>query len=421
MVNTKRGISKKDAASPGGRAVITRTARVEASHPGYNRCMAHSNARAGATLLALALVTLVSACAGFGAYEAAYAEPEASGTPPFEAADSPAMVRSVAESDAVALRASRPDDTVRPGPSAERLRVYSGALELSVARVDAARQSVIDYVQEIGGHVERSGDDGLVVRVPAGRFAEAMQRIESEGILLSRSVETADVTEQYADLERRLEIAERSRDRLYVLLERSEEASERVAILREIRRLTEEVERLRSSLASLADLAAFSRISVRLVPRMQATGPIRDRIPFRWIARLDPLTTTLPAAAREIPLTVPDSFAVFETGRRIHAEGADGSRIRAGARSNEPVGSPAFWAQALAFHLEPFYQTVSSVAVGSFAGVELVSRGAVASHYLVLVTVREEELIVLEVFLPTPDARETLMPQIISMIEGGWL
>ncbi len=397
---------------------------------GYTCRMAHSIARVRLAVLALVLVVLFSACAGFGAYEAAYAGRGAPVAHPLEAADSPAAaveaeagarMRSVAESDAAAFTVSRPGDPAQPDPTVARVRVYSGALELSVARVDAARQSIIEYVEEIRGHVERSGDDGLVVRVPAVRFADAMRRIEREGSLLARSVETADVTEQYADLERRLEIAERSRDRLYVLLARAEEASERVAILREIRRLTEEAERLRSSLASLADLVAFSRISVRLVPRMQASGPVRDRIPFRWIARLDPLQTTIPAAARDIPLTLPDSFAAFQTGRRIHAEAADGSRIRAGARPNDPAGSPGFWAQALAYHLEPFYQTVSPVTLGSFEGVELVGRDAVAHHYFVLVTVREEELVVLEVFLPTPDARETLMPLITAMIEGGRL
>ena len=47
-------------------------------------------------------------------------------------------------------------------------------------------------------------------------------------------------------------------------------------ILREIRRLTEEIEQLKSSLDSLDRLIRYSRISVSLVPRIDETGELRQ-------------------------------------------------------------------------------------------------------------------------------------------------
>ena len=369
---------------------------------------------------------LVTGCAGFAGYEATPSGREVRGEVSEQAdraAPSPeSRPRSAAapvmeaSAEARLLVPDRP--IVEP---AERLRVYSASLELSVARVEAARRAVIDYVDGIGGHVERSQDDTLVVRVPAARFGDAMSRIEREGTVLARAVETADVTDQYADLERRLEIAVRSRDRLYELLERSEEAPERVAILREIRRLTEEVELLRSSLASLADFVAFSRITVRLIARIPTGGPERDRIPFPWIARLDPLRATVGPSGRELQLRPPGSFAVFESGRQIRAEAADGTRFRAGGRTNDPTGDAAFWSDALLHHLRPFYRSAEPITVGPFRGAVFESRDTVPHSYLVLVAPRADELIVVESYFPTPQARDDFLPDIVAMIEGGRL
>ncbi len=367
---------------------------------------------------------LVTGCAGFAGYAPTPADHEVSNDA-YEQADRPvpspeSRPRTAAapmmESAVPARLPDRPDV-----PPAERLRVYSGNLELSVGRIEAARRAIIDYVVGIGGHVERSQDDMVVVRVPAARFSDAMNRIEREGAVLGRAIETADVTDQYTDLERRLEIAVRSRERLYELLERSEEASERVDILREIRRLTEEVERLRSSLASLADFVAFSRITVRLIPRIPPIGPARDRIPFPWIARLDPLRATVGPADRDLRLQSPGSFAVFESGRRIAAEAADGTRIRAGGRTNDPAGDADFWAEALRLHLQPFYASAEPITVRAFRGVLLESRDTIPHSYLVLVAPRADELIVVEGYFPTAEARDEFLPDIIAMIERGRL
>ena len=306
-------------------------------------------------------------------------------------------------------------------PDAPRLRVYSGSLELSVVRVDPARLAISEYVTSIGGYVERSRDELLVVRVPADLFREAMRTIEAEGLVLARSVETEDVTDRYADLDRRLEIATRSRERLYALLERSEDANDQVAILREIRRLTEEIERLQGALASLGDLVRYSRITIRLVPRIQPSPPSVGRTPFTWIGRLDPLRASIGPAARDLRFDVPQTLAVFEQGRRIRAEGADGSRVRLGGRVNDPSGDAEFWARALDHHLGPLYRTVQPFASGPFTGVLLESRDPDPHFYLVMVAVRNEELLVLEAFLPNASAREQLVPQLAAMIEGGSL
>ncbi|TFH06164.1 MAG: DUF4349 domain-containing protein [Spirochaetales bacterium] len=318
-----------------------------------------------------------------------------------------------------------PDDSGTPVPGDEelpvaRLRVYSADMELSVGSVQETRQEIIDYAEGIGGYIESSGSapggEYLVIRVPAEHFDQALAQIQSYGEVLSRSVQTADVTDQFFDLERRLEIATSARDRLYQLLERSEEADERVAILRDIRRLTEEIEQLRSSLESLSRLIQFSRIAVQLRARIQTNQLFLERIPFAWIAQLDPLQVTVWSADAPFDVAVPSQFAVFDAQNRVQAESADGVRIRIGGRPNNPVGDASFWQQALEYHLGPLYKSAEPVRIGDFMGVILVSKDPKPFSFLIAVVPRGQELIVAEVFFPDAAARSALEGPVFDML-----
>jgi hypothetical protein len=383
-----------------------------------------------AALLVLSLVTLLAGCARLGGsaeaaapgyYEDSYIA-ESGDAMEMEPAPAPQRARSTGGAlsapslDSVTIADQPSDDSTPAEEPAERLRVFTGDLGLSVPRVDETRQAIIDLANGIGGYVERSDADLVIIRVPAAQFFEAFDALEEMGEVINRSIQTADVTDQYTDLERRLEISRRSRDRLYELLERAEDADERVAILREIRRLTEEVERLESALESLAELVQYSRITIRLVSRIQADQVMRDRIPFAWIARLEPLARTTGPADRPLDLTVPDGFAAFSDREQISAEAADGTRLRVGGRENLPAGDAEFWADALAFHLAPFYSSVSRQSAGAFRGVLFESKDRDPYYYLVAVANRGDELLVAEAFFPDAAALDRHADSVKAML-----
>lgn len=303
-----------------------------------------------------------------------------------------------------------------PEQPPERLRVFSATVELSVPSVERAREEILGLLERAGGYVESAQEDFLVLRVPAERFDATLQEVEAVGQVLSRSIETADVTDQFVDMERRLEIARASRERLYELLERTDDSDEQVAILREIRRLTEEIEQISSRLESLGRLVAYSRISVQLRPRLVGEDVLLDRIPFPWIAALDPLTATIGRARRSIDAELPADFARFSEGRLIRAESADGVRIRLGGRENVPEGDDEFWREALLFHRGPLYAEATELEIGDFVGASFLSRDAEPYVYWVLVHVRDGELLVAEFFFPS---REVLAEHRDDCVE--WL
>lgn len=384
-------------------------------------------------LLALLASALLAGCYGMGGaresagyYGPAVEETMIAGAPPSAERAAPADRVSGSRSEPAIADLTAPGEpsplTEAPSPGESprvRLRVFSADLELVVASVEQSRSQIIAVVEAAGGYVESSREDFLVVRVPAESFDATLESIESAGDVRSRFVSTADVTDQYADLEARLRIAETSRERLLQLLERTEDADERVAILREIRRLTEEIERLRSALESLSQLVRYSRITVQLISRIQMSQVSRSQIPFPWIAYLAPLDATTREASEKITVALADSFAVFSVGKYLHAEAADGTVVRAGAVTNDPAGNESFWQSALAYHLGPYYQSTRPVAAGPFRGVLLESKDTSPFFYLVMAQSRGTELIVMEVFFPDESARDRRLPGILDAAGGA--
>gem|GEM_PF-1244636 len=309
-------------------------------------------------------------------------------------------------------------------PARPRLRVFSATLEMAVAIVPDARDRIILLAGTFGGYVESSSEDTVVIRVPAARFDEALTEVQGIGRVLHREVGAADVTDQFADIQNRLAIARTSRDRLLELLERSTDPEDQVLILREVRRLTEEIQRLESSLGALADQIAYSRITVRFVSQIAHEDALRTTIPFPWIAALDPVYTTVDRADSRIEIELPDTFAVFQEGRQIAASSATGVRFRAGGLDNEPAGDETFWQHALLHHLSPLYRDARAVETGSrdsgtyHAGVVFTSKDVQPYFFVVLVHVRNDELLIVEAFFPNEAEHDAFLPGILTAVSG---
>ena len=162
----------------------------------------------------------------------------------------------------------------------ERLIVRSGSISMVVEDTRGAQQSVEDMVaemadegayvvssEEYGGIEGGSPHIGMTIRVPATRFAEAMDRLADMAVeVAARNESGQDVTEEYVDLETRLESLEAARERL---LEIMQEARTTQDLLEAERQLTEreaEIESLKGRLQYLAQSARLASIRIELQP-----------------------------------------------------------------------------------------------------------------------------------------------------------
>jgi hypothetical protein len=308
--------------------------------------------------------------------------------------------------------------TMAPVKPTERKRIYSGFCRLIVDEVEAAKADLTGFVEQNGGYVESAFENTIVLRVPAPRFRELFEDILDKGELLYKSIETFDVSEYFRDQETRLRIAERARGRLYTLLERTDDVEERLAILREIKRLSEEIEEIRLRLESLDRRISFSRIAVELIPRLPVGEMGKEDIPFPWIASLEPVYGSLPRLRGRVSLPLGEDFAVLEKRRSFRAESSEGTRVRIGSTKNQPRGDEDFWQQALLHHLKAYYKTAEPLEGGSLRGALFTSKDRNPYAYLVAVRIMGGRLYVMEIFFPDMEARDQHLAGIREAIES---
>lgn len=175
--------------------------------------------------------------------------------------------------------AGQPSSTV-----AQPMLIYTAEITMAVFEVSGSLSQIEDLGREVGGFLSRRDDHTITIRVPAGRFDEAVKRIEKIGDVLHRNVSAQDVTEEFADLDVRLRNARAIRDRLEVLLAKSNKVEESLLIERELGRVAGEIERLEGRMKFLRDRAAYSTITVKFQARpTENVTTTKPRLPVPWL------------------------------------------------------------------------------------------------------------------------------------------
>jgi hypothetical protein len=175
--------------------------------------------------------------------------------------------------------AGQPTSTV-----AQPMLIYTAEITMAVFEVSVSLAQIEDLGREVGGFLSRRDDQAITIRVPAGRFDEAVKRIEKIGDVLHRNVSAQDVTEEFADLDVRLRNARAIRDRLEILLAKSTKVEESLLIERELGRVAGDIERLEGRMKFLRDRAAYSTITVRFQARpTENVTTTKPRLPVPWL------------------------------------------------------------------------------------------------------------------------------------------
>ena len=242
------------------------------------------------TVIALILVLLaVSACGGGDdSDEAGFATSSTSSMDAFDMdvmtsesgmASAPQQPAAAAAPEAMMEKAMA-DDGGAAGSSggtlqfADRKIISTGNITVEVDDVESSVKAVEAIVDGMGGYVEvlsRSGGDdfsraSLTIRVPQGQFASAYDRISELGEVLNEHQGSEDVSEQFIDLEARLNSALREEQSFLSLLGRTSNVSEVLAIERELARVRANIERYQGQLDFLTRRVDLSTIYVELVP-----------------------------------------------------------------------------------------------------------------------------------------------------------
>jgi hypothetical protein len=306
-------------------------------------------------------------------------------------------------------------------PRVERMVHYDGWMRLRVTRVQDTLDAIAKHAEDVGGKVERMGGGSITIAVPVAHFEASFALIGEAGDLLDKSITATDITEQFTSTELRLRTAETTRTRLQELLARAEEENEKLQLLREIARLTEQIDLLKSQVALLATLASYSRITVEALPR-QAVGQGAQRDEpwgLGWIQRLSPFRQDVVAAGRLLPLDVPEGFVALDVKKRFVAESADGAVLRSGKLLNDPVGDTAFWFEALQRRMEPEFTAVIREDWGEYAVLRMVQGDEEPYVYVVAVAAQGKWLQLVEIYYPSQAQEERYGALVREAVEAS--
>ncbi len=163
--------------------------------------------------------------------------------------------------------------------------IYTADFQVRIVSLDPALERARKMAEDLGGFVLEERIDEIRLRVPVGRFKEAVSRISEIGRILSRRVRATDVTEEYVDLEIRLDVKKRFLMELQELYKKGGELKDLLEIKREIDKVTEEIERIKGRLRYLKNRVAFSTITVKFKVATQHLDRT-FRLPFLWLEDL---------------------------------------------------------------------------------------------------------------------------------------
>src|SRR5262245_4498632 len=162
--------------------------------------------------------------------------------------------------------------------STDRLTVRTGDQQVAVDSPALAGRAVERLIQQSGGYLERTSGstDGNVLiegRVPAVQLDAIMDSVATLGKERHRRTTGIDVTDQYSDLQARLNSDLALRDRLRQLIDRATTLDEIVNLEQQIARLQADIDGLQSRIDRLKTQTELAALSVSL-DRKHVLGPL---------------------------------------------------------------------------------------------------------------------------------------------------
>jgi VIT1/CCC1 family predicted Fe2+/Mn2+ transporter len=159
-----------------------------------------------------------------------------------------------------------------------RKLIREGTVKLKVKDVEETRARLEKMVQAVGGfiaNVEFQGYSGsrtlnLTLRLPAEGFLSFLVKIHRLGFVEEENTSVTDITDQYVDLDRRIQTNQKMAARLEQLIqEHSYQFKDLLEVEKELSRLQLETESLQGSMRGLDDRIALSTLHVHMYQEVQ--------------------------------------------------------------------------------------------------------------------------------------------------------
>ncbi|MGE5143380.1 MAG: DUF4349 domain-containing protein [Acidobacteriota bacterium] len=237
--------------------------------------------------------------------------------------DAPAAAAPALYADGAPARLSdsAPADLPLPGATdvLPNLVIRSGTATMQVDSLDRAIALVHGLARRVGGFIGSSTTQSgrgqvpaatLEIRMPAGRFEDAVDGLRPIGKVESVNVTAQDVGEEFVDVQARMANDQRLEARLIELVaQRTGKLSDVLAVEQELARVREEIERYEGRLRYLQSRAAVSTLTLSIhlpIPVVDEGSPgvMGEAVRDAWRNFIAVIAFLVQALGAAIPLAV---------------------------------------------------------------------------------------------------------------------
>lgn len=217
-----------------------------------------------------------------------------------------------------------------PWPSANRINrmiIKTAEIILMVADTEVAINGVTQVAIDSFGYIlsSRTWYDAdykyatITIGVPSEEYENALRRLRNLAVkVLDENASGSDVTDEYVDLESRLRNLEATEARIRSFLDKADTVEEALYINQELTTVTEEIEEVKGRMNYLKDRAAYSTITVQILPD----------IPTPTITPTPTTTPTTTPTPTSTPTTTPTPIAWAPGETAGNAAGVLGGMLR---------------------------------------------------------------------------------------------
>ncbi|MFC2013318.1 DUF4349 domain-containing protein [Chloroflexota bacterium] len=166
-----------------------------------------------------------------------------------------------------------------PTAAEERMIVRTGEMSLVVDDVAGARDEIAQIATGSGGYVVSSRISGeeermrgtVSIRVPDEKFESALTELRNLAVRVkTESTSSRDVTEEYIDLEARLNNAEATESQYLALLGKATDVEDILRIYDSLSQVRREIEQIKGRMQYLERTSSMSLINTYLEPEASA-------------------------------------------------------------------------------------------------------------------------------------------------------
>lgn len=167
--------------------------------------------------------------------------------------------------------------------------IKDGNMRIETKDIQASKQRMDGLLKQYNGYYESENLDNndfetsynLKIRIPAQSFEALIGALENgEDEVKSKYIQARDVTEEYIDVESRLNNERAYLERYKALLAKASTVKDILAIEESIRTIQEEIESREGRLKYLNDQIAFSTLDVQLVKKHPYKFTSKQKAPF---------------------------------------------------------------------------------------------------------------------------------------------